>query len=599
MAPGIPNDNSGLGWSKYAPPGQDQQNSNAKPDLNQRTAETIARQADIDARLSKLRSRRDPTTEKRDEEHRQHLMAAQKAAAEEHARLKAKKKAEEEAAYLEAERREVEKKDLERIERERQEAERLRREEEEAERLKREQEEAERLKREQEEAERIRREQEEAERIKREQEEAKRLEAERIEADRIKKEKEDAAEAALRAMLLEKVDQMEEDGLTKTQARQLDLQKNIEEATIRHQDVLVKINGKESQLNEAQETLERIQKEYQELKDTESTINAQIDAGNKKCFELQNESEMVMERAANMRKKVEDKSIRSIDMLDALHAPDSDDQAHQHAEDVPQYGKTVFGNNSPAKSTEVSMEGTEVLSEAAADLKSTEVNLGDNGDDEDSIQAKQMDSKPAATKENGVENFGTKKAPAHRKEASDVKNLENQLKFEEWPIQEARPFGGKLSSRQFALIPTDIFTGAQKRLVKVTNLPITSTVASIQALIWGGRIEKIDYSPGNSFAWVLFMRGEDCEKYFTATANGINYPDDPNRVVWVEMGDPVTVNEKLRGFYDAGHTRCVRAVGADEDWGQMTLTKLASAKNRKLERIVNGANPKGVSSPDV
>lgn len=149
------------------------------------------------------------------------------------------------------------------------------------------------------------------------------------------------------------------------------------------------------------------------------------------------------------------------------------------------------------------------------------------------------------------------------------------------------------------MIPTDIFAGAQKRLVKLTNLPITSTVASIQALIWGGRIEKIDYSPGNSFAWVLFMRGEDCKKYFIATTNGIDYPDDPNRVVWVEMGDPVTVNEKLRGFYDAGHSRCVRAVGADEDWGQMALTKLASAKHRKLERIVNGANPKGVSSPDV
>lgn len=144
------------------------------------------------------------------------------------------------------------------------------------------------------------------------------------------------------------------------------------------------------------------------------------------------------------------------------------------------------------------------------------------------------------------------------------------------------------------LVIVNPIIGAQKRLVKLYNLPISSTVANIQAFVWGGRIEKIEYTPGNSYAWILFMRGQDCEKYYRDTANGIEHPDG-NRTIWVELGDAVSVNETLRGFYDAGHTRCVRAVGADEDWGETALVKLASAKKRKLERIVNGANPKGVS----
>lgn len=45
MAPGIPNEAGGLGWSKYAPTIQN--DGLAKGGLNKRTAESIARQAKL------------------------------------------------------------------------------------------------------------------------------------------------------------------------------------------------------------------------------------------------------------------------------------------------------------------------------------------------------------------------------------------------------------------------------------------------------------------------------------------------------------------------------------------------------------------------
>ncbi|GME64236.1 hypothetical protein GTA08_BOTSDO00554 [Neofusicoccum parvum] len=586
MAPGITNDSSGLGWSKYAPTDQADHDDNSKPDINQRTADTIARQAAIDARLSKLRSRRDPVTEERDETRRHQLVEAEKAAAEKQARLRAdrdrdaKKKAEDEASRLHHE-----KKQAERLKREKEEAERA-----EAERIKREQEEAERLRREQEEAERLKREQEEAERLKREQEEAARLEAEllqrekeeaeRAEMERIQLEKEEAEEAALCAMLHEKIDEIEEEGLTEAQREQKKVDESIKKAIAHQEDILTKLKDKKTEIDGASKILKRHESEYQELKDKEASIIAQLEADTKKFSELQAFSGQIMERANNMRKKVEDKSARSVDMLKAFAMPeDTSSQALKRSELAPKYGKTLFGDQSPATSSKTPSEATEKPTEAPATTKPNDVTadkakVRENG----STQDKVIDSRSDTTEEGEIKEPAKAQAQPARENANrENKDFENQLKFEEWPSQESRPFGG-----------------AQKRLVKLTNLPLTATIDNVQSLVWGGRVEKLDYIPGTSFAWVLFMRGEDCEKYFSDTANGIDYPGDSNCIIWVEMGEPVSVNEMLRGLYDAGNTRCVRAVGADEDWGQTALIKLATAKGRKLERIVNGKNPTGL-----
>ncbi|KAJ9639386.1 hypothetical protein H2199_006419 [Coniosporium tulheliwenetii] len=153
---------------------------------------------------------------------------------------------------------------------------------------------------------------------------------------------------------------------------------------------------------------------------------------------------------------------------------------------------------------------------------------------------------------------------------------EGVLKFTAWPKPAERPHGP-----------------AKVRRVQLTNLPSTSTVSSIQALIWGGRVEQIAYTPGSTSAWVFFMRAADAAKYLDETSNGIEVPGD-DRIVWVESSkDPDPAHDMLRGHYDAGVTRCVRAIGVDEEWGMGGLTKLAAGDGRKVERVINGQNPSG------
>ncbi|KAF2085236.1 hypothetical protein K490DRAFT_67885, partial [Saccharata proteae CBS 121410] len=161
-------------------------------------------------------------------------------------------------------------------------------------------------------------------------------------------------------------------------------------------------------------------------------------------------------------------------------------------------------------------------------------------------------------------------------ERKNVEVGEDKLHFTAWPAAQPR--------RQL---------GDPKRQVKLTNLPINSTCTDVCSIIWGGRLERIDYSPGNNFAWVTFMRGEDCAKYYMDTSNGIEYPGQPDRTVWVEMGDPLPVGEMIRGFYDSDFSRCVRAVGVDADWKESTLNYLAAGTNRKVEKVILGANPVG------
>ena len=51
----------------------------------------------------------------------------------------------------------------------------------------------------------------------------------------------------------------------------------------------------------------------------------------------------------------------------------------------------------------------------------------------------------------------------------------------------------------------------------------------------------------------------------------------------------------MQGWIVSGVTRCVRAVGVDAEWGLEGLLKIAERKNRKVEKVVDGKNPGGVS----
>lgn len=99
------------------------------------------------------------------------------------------------------------------------------------------------------------------------------------------------------------------------------------------------------------------------------------------------------------------------------------------------------------------------------------------------------------------------------------------------------------------------------------------------------------------------MNAEECEQYYDETSNGIVYKkDSQNRemVVYVDLAKDVdVVGGLLQDWIEAGFTRCVRAVGADEDWDLGGLKKMAESKGRKIEGIQDSKNAAGVSDSET
>lgn len=126
-------------------------------------------------------------------------------------------------------------------------------------------------------------------------------------------------------------------------------------------------------------------------------------------------------------------------------------------------------------------------------------------------------------------------------------------------------------------------------------------INELQALVWGGRLESLSLpKPGSSFAIVKFLTPEGCQKYFEATENGIEVGGDKDKklVIFVEKtAGPNSINDNIRAAIDGDITRCVRAVGADDDWSDLKLMELARGTEqmkREVDRIKRGKNARGV-----
>jgi hypothetical protein len=134
------------------------------------------------------------------------------------------------------------------------------------------------------------------------------------------------------------------------------------------------------------------------------------------------------------------------------------------------------------------------------------------------------------------------------------------------------------------------------RTVKLTNLPTIATHADVFALVWGGDVQALKFTPGSSFAEVQFLRGGDCAKYIAATTNNILWPKEPTRFIKVEKCDPEPSHDMVKGYIERGITRCVRVFDANQEWGKTALDKFARGKaHRSIERIANGQNAQGAS----
>ncbi len=132
---------------------------------------------------------------------------------------------------------------------------------------------------------------------------------------------------------------------------------------------------------------------------------------------------------------------------------------------------------------------------------------------------------------------------------------------------------------------------ARPRKILLHNLPPDSDLTLVQSLIYGGAIETFSLSPTKTSAYVTFVTADACDVFFNAHPNGIVFKNPKTRrshAVYVDRGHEVdVVSSVLQAYLDCEASRVVRATGAEEDWGMGALYKLAEAKNRKVETIID------------
>ncbi|KAI4088860.1 MAG: hypothetical protein LQ344_005786 [Seirophora lacunosa] len=163
-------------------------------------------------------------------------------------------------------------------------------------------------------------------------------------------------------------------------------------------------------------------------------------------------------------------------------------------------------------------------------------------------------------------------------------NLEGALYFKAWPTQ--------LKSDERASR-----SAAKHRRVVLTGLPEPSTPTFVASLVFGGALESIRVSEGKH-AYVTFLHADDAAKYYDATANGVLYKKEGvDHVIMTDLGKDVDpVSGLLREWTEKEFTRCVRAVGVDEDWSLHALYATAEKKGRQVEKVVDGINVNGMRS---
>ncbi|KAF2106946.1 hypothetical protein BDV96DRAFT_311280 [Lophiotrema nucula] len=149
-----------------------------------------------------------------------------------------------------------------------------------------------------------------------------------------------------------------------------------------------------------------------------------------------------------------------------------------------------------------------------------------------------------------------------------------------WPTQEKR----------------DNVAGCRTVLLK--GILIMNTVHKVQALVWGGKLESILVDPTKDFALVKFLTPEGCQKYFDATANGIELVYEGRKLAFLpeRQPGPSSTNDVLKNCIDGEASRCIRAVDADEDWSDAALKILAEGKSklkRELDCIKRGKTARG------
>ena len=140
---------------------------------------------------------------------------------------------------------------------------------------------------------------------------------------------------------------------------------------------------------------------------------------------------------------------------------------------------------------------------------------------------------------------------------------------------------------------------AKIRRVRITHLPFpppANTAHFIASLLYGGKIE--DIRAGISFAEVLFVDAEACERFCKDTENGLVYGvvGGREKFVLTDMARDVDVlASRIGEVIEGGGRRCVGAIGLDLEIKLEDLEKRGALAGLRMLHVVDETTEKGVS----
>ncbi|KAL4786768.1 cryptococcal mannosyltransferase 1-domain-containing protein [Aspergillus varians] len=114
-----------------------------------------------------------------------------------------------------------------------------------------------------------------------------------------------------------------------------------------------------------------------------------------------------------------------------------------------------------------------------------------------------------------------------------------------------------------------------------------ATPDKVLSLVHGGNIESVSITPSGN-AHVLFCDPVVCKAFYDKYPNGIDLDKERKLTVFVDLGEDVDVISSQLAFnLSVGSTRVVRAIGVERGATMTEIVKIATASNRKVEKIID------------
>jgi hypothetical protein len=126
------------------------------------------------------------------------------------------------------------------------------------------------------------------------------------------------------------------------------------------------------------------------------------------------------------------------------------------------------------------------------------------------------------------------------------------------------------------------------RRVTLANLPAQLELKEIFSIIWGGRIQMVKYTAGESTCVVTFLTDDACKTYCRQAAIGIPWPKDKTRIITIAKVEIRRPNEFEAGLVETKVSRCVRLSKLQVAVTAQALREAAMGKGRTVERMISG-----------